>query len=216
MLVLTAFNSTPASSLTKKSEPRPLAWPPAKVHVPNLTDVQPGDIVLVRGTRQGVSATLESIQKKFSSSCPPVGDPSWTHVAIYAGEGLLLEAVSKQGVRYVPLHSYCESRDVLVRRYADNGVAISLEDGAKIVRHGMSFFGSNYSVPSFLYFSLRRNRDDSLRQNQFVCSSFVAYAYIKGIRVGLGMNRAYDPLFPGTLAGHADFDDVALEWRVAY
>lgn len=210
-LVLPALAQNPAVSLVQ--EARPLTWPTSLVVVPNLSTLQPGDLVLVKADQSPFGAAIRGVQGSLLSSSPPNGDPDWTHVGLYVGDGLMVETVPTHGVRYCPVSQYVQSRDLRVRRYLRQGAHLSAQDGQRIVRAAAEFFEQKYSYWSIVgHLMMQTNLSNPAA---FFCSSFVAIAYTKGIKALLEKEVRHRPLFPATLANHPQFDDIDLEWRIA-
>jgi uncharacterized protein YycO len=181
--------------------------------VPNLSDLQAGDVVLVKADPSPLGATIRGVQGSLLSASPPHGDPDWTHVGLYVGEGLIVETVPGHGVRYCPVSQYAAQRDLRARRLVRRGAQLSVQDGQQIVRAAAEFFEQKYSYRSIVNHLMMQAKVSN--PAAFFCSSFVAIAYMKGIKVLLETDVRHRPLFPATLANHPWFDDIDLEWRTA-
>ena len=179
--------------------------------VPNFTDVQAGDLVLIRADQTAIGATIQGVQGSLPSSSPPNGDPDWTHVGVYVNDGLMVETVPGRGVRYCPISHYVQTRDIRVRRLTRQGTRIAVSAGEKVVREAAAFFEQKYSYWSIVkHLLMQTNVSNS---ESFFCSSFVSIVYTKGLKVLLERNVLHRPLLPATLATHPQFDDIDLEWR---
>lgn len=132
---------------------------------------------------------------------------------MYVQDGLVLESVPMHGVRYVPVHQYVTTRDVRVRRLNRGGVPIGVLEGERIVRAAAEFFASRYAYSAIARHLLMQMAITSPNTSSFFCSSFVAVAYTKSLRVVLESNPDHRPLLPATLVNHPRFFDVELEWR---
>ena len=51
------------------------------------------------------------------------------------------------------------------------------------------------------------------RRSTLYCSTLVGEAVVDGCGLQLDAQPIYQPLYPATLAEHAAFDEVELEWR---
>lgn len=132
---------------------------------------------------------------------------------MYVQDGLLIESVPMHGIRYVPVHHYVTTREVRVRRLNRGGVPIGLLEGERIVRAAAEFFDSGYAYAAIARHLFMQMAITSPNSNSFFCSSFVAVAYTKSLRVVLESNPDHRPLLPATLVNHPKFFDVELEWR---
>lgn len=214
------FVLPPLASLTGQRahppgrEPTALAWPAGETSIPNFSDWQAGDLVLIKSSGTVVSSTIEGVQASIRSSSPPFGEPEWTHVAIYVGHGLVVESVPLHGMRYAPVHHYVLNRAVRVRRLNRGGVPIAAHEGEWAVKWAASFFTSGYAYAAIARHLLMHMKTTSPGAEAFFCSSLVAITYTKALGVLLESDPNHRPLLPATLVNHPRFSDVLLEWRV--
>jgi hypothetical protein len=188
-----------------------LTWP-AEAAIPNFSDWQAGDLVLVKSDGSAMAKVIEGTQGSLRSSQPPAGDPEWTHVAIYVDQGLVIESVPRHGIRYCPVHEYAKDRDLRVRRLLRGGAPITLAEGVGIVREASCWFEQSYSywgIARHLFMQMALPNAD-----QFFCSSYVAVVYTKALKVVLDQHPHHRPLLPATLVNHPAFADLDVEWRL--
>jgi hypothetical protein len=191
-------------------EPVATSWPDDGP-VPNLSDWQAGDLVLVRSDGSATARTITAVQGSLRSGQPPFGDPDWTHVGLYVGNGLMIEAVPQRGVRYCPLAEYARTRSLRVRRLLRGGAPLSAAEGGLVVREASRYFEHGYS-----YWGIARHllmHMASPQADPFFCSSFVALVHTRALRVVLESDPNHRPLLPATLVNHPGFADLDLEWR---
>jgi Permuted papain-like amidase enzyme, YaeF/YiiX, C92 family len=211
--VLPALNAlTLPAHLGAVSEPQVLTWPTAAA-LPNFSDWQAGDLVLVKSDGSAMAKVIQGVQSSLQSSQPPAGDPEWTHVALYVDEGLVIESVPRRGIRYCPVHEYAQTRELRVRRLLRGGAPITPAEGASIAREASRYFEQSYSywgIARHLFMQMALPNAD-----QFFCSSYVAVVHTKALKVILEQEAHHRPLLPATLVNHPAFADLDLEWRVS-
>lgn len=210
--VLAALNAlTIPTQLGAVREPPVLTWP-TTVAIPNFSDWQVGDLVLVKSDGSTMSKVIEGVQGSLQSSQPPTGDPEWTHVALYIDHGLVIESVPRRGIRYCPVHEYAQTRELRVRRLLRGSTPITPAEGTSIVREASRYFEQSYSywgIARHLFMQMALPSAD-----QFFCSSYVAVVHTKALKVTLDQQAHHRPLLPATLVNHPAFADLDLEWRV--
>ena len=208
--VLPAYNSLPVGTLPSALGNAPSTWPKDITLVPNLGGWQVGDIVLIRAEPSILGRTIVRAQSALSSGSPPHGDPSWSHAALYAGPGLLLETTMGYGVRYCPLSHYASGRDLCVRRLTRGGYAITPDEGTLIVRAAGTFFEQGYSYRGLLWHFLQQSR--TAVSDEMFCSTLVAVSIGSALGVPLERKVVHRPLLPATLAKHPSLEEVDVTW----
>lgn len=111
-------------------EPAVLTWPTTTA-IPNFSDWQAGDLVLVRSDGSAMARVIEGVRGSLLSSAPPTGDPAWTHVALYVDQGLVIESAPRRGIRYCPVHEYALDRELRVRRLLRGGTPVMPAEGRR-------------------------------------------------------------------------------------
>lgn len=209
--VLPALNAlTFPTQLGPAREPPVMTWP-TTMAIPNFSDWQVGDLVLVKSDGSTMAKVIEGVQGSLQSSQPPTGDPEWTHVALYVDQGLVIESVPRRGIRYCPVHEYAQTRELRVRRLLRGGAPIAPAEGNSIVREASRYFEQGYSywgIARHLFMQMALPNAD-----QFFCSSYVAVVHTKALKVTLDQQAHHRPLLPATLVNHPVFADLDVEWR---
>lgn len=200
-----------ATTVEPLAEKRPITWQTRHKAVLGFTDLQPGDLVLVKADSSNIGSAIKGVQGSLISGAHPHGDPNWTHVGIYVDDGIMLEAVPKLGVRYCTLEKYAITRDIRVRRLVHDGAAVTKVDGIKVVRVAADFFEKKYSMASIAAHLFSPAKVSS--PSAFFCSTFIAVVYAKALKTMLDSDAFHRPLFPATLAKHPSFIDIPVVWR---
>lgn len=192
-------------------EAQVLSWPTAAA-IPNFSQWQVGDVVLVRSDGSTMAKIIEGVQNSLRSSQLPIGSPDWTHVAMYVDQGLVIESVPRYGIRYCPIHEYAQTRELRVRRLLRGGAPITPSEGTSLVHEASRYFEQAYS-----YWAIARHLFMQMalpNADQFFCSSYVAVVHTKALKVTLEQLADHRPLLPATLVNHPAFADLDLEWRM--
>lgn len=211
MLPALDASALPNRRLGAMREPSVLAWPTTTA-IPNFSDWQAGDLVLVKSDGSATAQVIEGVQGSLQSSQLPAGDPEWTHVAMYVDQGLVVESVPRRGVRYCPVHEYAQTRPLRVRRLLRGGAPITPAEGASVAREASRHFEQGYS-----YWGIARHLFMQMslpNAEQFFCSTYVAVVHAKALKVALDQHAQHRPLLPATLVNHPAFADLDVEWRV--
>lgn len=209
--VLPALNALPVpAQFGAVREPPVLTWT-TTVAIPNFSDWQVGDLVLVKSDGSTMAKIIEGVQGSLQSSQPPTGDPEWTHVALYVDQGLVIESVPRRGIRYCPVQEYAQTRELRVRRLLRGGAPITPKEGTDLIHEASRYFEQAYS-----YWAIARHLFMQMaipNADQFFCSSYVAVVHTKALKVTLDQLAQHRPLLPATLVNHPAFADLDLEWR---
>ncbi|MDX2224370.1 MAG: YiiX/YebB-like N1pC/P60 family cysteine hydrolase [Rhodospirillaceae bacterium] len=175
--------------------------------------LEPGDVMLFADARPTVLGNLiVSTQKKLQFS---QDDSRWTHVAIYAGEEHICEAVVQGGIRYHPLHDYIGARLIRVRR--DNSLAV--DQRYRIVIRAMTQLRQQYGYLSALkiwraafasagFFS--RSIVPLIYPRNLVCSQLFADAY--GAVTQKMLDSSFAFFTPAHVSATTKLIDVQLHW----
>lgn len=184
----------------------PAAWPGA--FCPNFSDWAAGDIVVVH-RHQGLAGFLLQAGQFLSTKPLTALGSHMTHVGIYVGNGMMVDATLGRSIGEVSVWSYCQSRSVQVRRIVDP--AITPAQIADIAVKARAHVGEPYStlalIASKLWPGTRPQR------KSLYCSTFVGLVIADATGVDLSSSPDHQPLYPATLGMHPDLTDVPVEWR---
>jgi cell wall-associated NlpC family hydrolase len=176
--------------------------------VPNFGDWRAGDIVLVHRTPNAVGYAIQASQAASFSPITRAGSIC-SHVAIYVGDGNVIDATPSLGVALQSVWNHCQNRPIQLRRLADPSIPPT--DIADIAACAQTHIGKSYSllqavtskvypgtvpIPASLY-----------------CSTLVGLVVTEATGIELSSDPLHQPLHPVTLAAHPDLVDVLLEWR---
>lgn len=198
---------------------RPLVWWHPLL-VPNLDEWQPGDIVLVK--RSGASGMVIGPGQAMIGPAP-VNTRDWSHCAIYAGEGFVIDAMPRGGVQVRPLLEYCGKRATALLRLEINGAWLNAAQGAEIVRRARKLVDT-----PFAFGQLIRLAATHLAQilggapaggtpappiaTRLFCSSLVVVAY-NAINILLEQDPNVAPCLPANLPSHASLWSQGTHWH---
>jgi hypothetical protein len=178
--------------------------------VPDHKVLLPGDAVLVKSQRAGLIGRQIVRFQLESYECDHA---CWTHVAVYIGEGTLVEAMPWHGVRTSSIYSLVPSRSVLVRR----DPKLNMEERYKIAVQAASRLGQKYShwrLPSLIigaavgFWSTQR----SVRMTRaLVCSTLYSDAWASVTEAMLIPGRLAE-LWPCHISATLKLDDVLVPW----
>jgi cell wall-associated NlpC family hydrolase len=136
---------------------------------------------------------------------------TWTHAAIYVGDGDVVDATGKFGIDRQSIWAYVESRRTTLRRIDDP--SISRADIDNIAACAKAHIGEPYSVLQVVLAKLGWRVAQTPNRNALYCSTFAGLVVAEATGIELASKRAYQPLFPAVLAAHPDLTTVPLEWR---
>jgi cell wall-associated NlpC family hydrolase len=185
--------------------------------VPNFSEWQEGDVVLV-GARGTIGFFIFAGQWFVSGQ--PAASCKWSHCAIYAGRGEIIDAVPGAGVTRRSLLQYCNHRAISLRRgRVGHQMLMPSADGHAIVLAAQKAIGSAYHTADLWrlagYWLRRRGPQfvQSTLARRYFCSGLVVQAYAS---VGLRLDgKGYRPCLPATFDSHAALVPVPIEWRLA-
>jgi uncharacterized protein YycO len=183
----------------------PVAWP--GIHVPNLSDWDEGDIVLVEGT--GLRGAVIRAAQSASMNLAMLKGARWSHAAVYVGGGMVVEATPPQ-VRQQPLWNYCRTRAVAVRRLGDPGTSTAVKRSMAAIAVG--HVGKPYSTLQAVWAKLGIPNAQAPDPAALFCSTFVGLVVAEATGIRLWSDPKHQPLLPAVLAAHPDLDTVLLEW----
>jgi hypothetical protein len=188
-----------------------------------------GDLVLVRGRRTGISRSTPIVLAQLAGGYAPE-DAEWTHAAVYAGEGTVLEATwgfgAEGGIGWGEVSAYVPDDHIRVRTDA----LLTDEQRHEIVAQARSLEGLDYSIPRAMELArqLVLSRVPALRAaadriphgvrasdwgayGGYVCSDVFAISY------EAAANRTIAPaddwiVCPAALSASPHFEDRELTW----
>lgn len=183
----------------------PTDWPGQ--HVPNFERWLPGDIVVVERDATALGRGLQ-IGQGLSFNPMMRAGLRWSHAALYAGSGDVVEAIYGDGVVRRSVWNYCQTRALRVRRLPRPFVSDA--QAAAAVRFAQGLVGRRYSLKELLRSKfIPRTRPDV---QELYCSTFVALTVARGTSVQLWDGPDLSPIYPSILARHPDLHDVIVEW----
>lgn len=186
-------------------ESRIHSWP--GTYIPNFSDWYPGDLIFVRRGR-GLSGLALSAAQIISARKESRAGSVWTHVALYVGNGDLVEAVPGFGVVKASVWKYCHWRSLRVRRLSE---PFSYSDGVAVADSALNSIGQPYSNSEVLRSKLIPRTEP--RPNSLYCSTFAALTINVATGFSLYTEQKHLPIHPASLANHCDLIDIPLEWR---
>jgi hypothetical protein len=203
---------TNAGLLDDRLEPRTSALPAEWTRSPNFSDWWPGDLILIWVDENSrFSRGVRSLQRaRFANAA------GWTHAAVYAGDGLVIEAVYDEGVRQAPVCGYFKRRHASVTRL---DVVRSPDDGLKIVAAAHGYIGEEYSRRLAYqlvkeHFGIGRGRDEIATANEFICSTVYEQAVAEAFETGLVLEPGIRGItVPAALARSPFLTPVTVGWR---
>ena len=213
---LQLYPSAPGPYPTGQQEPRPASWPRGNRQIPNLSDWQPGDVLVfeLHPGRQAAPHPVAAFQARHADPAV-VRHATCTPCAVYLGAGLMADArlgrlvgvrrlSGEVGVRRTGVYRFKPTvvTAALIGRFLD--VVYELEDVpyAQLGRPFLAWAGGgnqHLSAPP--------------QVGGLVCSALLEYA-AHHVGIGLGMVAAA-PLMPASLVGHPFLDPVPAAWRLA-
>jgi uncharacterized protein YycO len=137
--------------------------------------------------------------------------PLWSHAAIYAGNGEVIEMTVGHGVRRESVWEYCKDRATTLLRVGDP--AYTASQLAPVVSEALSHLGQPYGILHAFLAAVGWRNTGKPNPTWLYCSTFVGLCYDNGVGIDLSSDPSCQPLFPGTLASHPDLISVDVEWR---
>jgi hypothetical protein len=176
--------------------------------VPNFSDWQPGDVVLVATAGDKAGKAVQLIQQ-LSQPQRDHEAARFTHAAVYVGNGTVIDAVPSGPIAPRSVWAYCQFRDLMLRRVPARGDASSAV--ANIAKAAQRHVGKPYSLSAAAVAVLLP--DTAPDRERLFCSSFVDLVVAEATDLLLSSRREHRPLLPATLVNHPELQPVQLEWR---
>lgn len=170
----------------------------------------PADVLLF-SSPGAVSAAIGKAQRAHGFAA---SHALWSHVALYIGDEMAVEAQPAAGVALRNLYTLDGRERMLVRRRA----GLSLEDRYRVVVRALTDLGKEYSVtrlPSLVLRALRGPASnpglDASAQGVVICSTLVADAFSTVASVDFKA-RDRDITWPADLSRADVLHDLAVGW----
>lgn len=177
--------------------------------MPNFSDWRAGDIVLVEAIGF-VGGVIQAGQMITTNPLMAAGS-QWSHAAIYIGNGMVVDATWGAGITAQSLWTYCQSREVTLRRIDDPSIpAADIQD---IAKYAASHIGEPYSAIQALLAKLGWSGAQTPNPSALYCSTFAGLVVTEATGVDLSSDPIWQPLYPAMLASHSELVAVPLEWR---
>lgn len=176
--------------------------------VPNFSDWNAGDIVLVEAGHTLIGLGLQTAQN-ISTRPLMRGGSNWTHAGIYVGGGQIVDAIWGRGVVQQSVWNYCQNRSLRVRRLSNPRIPAT--NVANIAKVAMSYIPQQYAWWQVVLGKL--GLANAPKQDQLYCSTLVGLAVTQATGLDLAFWPSCQPLYPAILATQPDLTDVPLEWR---
>lgn len=217
---LPARSSKPAL-LDDAVEPRVPSLPPKWDTSPNYSDWFPGDLVLLSASRWSLSSkAIVGAQRLLRYSKEHA---AWTHAAVYADKGEVVEAVTSPGVRNAPLGKTLQRRSADVRRFAK---VTSRAEGQRVVAAAARLVGLKYDWETIREIALAAagraigrssDKDDETQaevRNQYICSTLYEYAVLDAFDAPIRETSNGEPAtVPAALAESEKMRRTSAGWR---
>lgn len=197
---------------TLGQENRPVPWPFSLGIVPNLSQWEVGDILVMHST----SPSNVVVQAQMNHPDPRVSAVAqWTHCAIYVGDGLILDARFLRTASVHRLSPDAEVRAIEVLRFDD--AAVTADERRLFAEKALELEGVPYMYSPVGYALMQQGSYPNHGHPGLglVCSSLVEKA---ALDAGIGIIHApqvISPIVPGSLLLHPWLVRVHSEWRVA-
>jgi hypothetical protein len=187
---------------------------------PRTSDWWPGDLILIRSLAPDrVSKTISLAQQRGGYS---VSDSSWTHAAVYIGDGQhICEATGKSvrrrgSVHITPLWEYCGSHALLVRRSKH---VVNRDIGWQLATYALTHLNKPYDVSYIAKLGVQAfsgqgfwqsERRARIRRSALICSTLYADAHSRVTSRVLG--EASGLCLPAYLSVSDVLTDVTSVW----
>ena len=185
----------------------PSGWPGR--WVPNFSDWHRGDILLVAAGGSKAGLLVQAAQGTLRNASVRQA-ARFTHAAVYAGNGLLIEATPGRPIGRQTVWHYCRQRAMMLRRLPATAIAQAQIDA--IADAASAHIGQPYSRTEAVLSRLVPGRETD--PNRIFCSSFIDVVVAEATGLRLSALLEHRPLYPATLVTHPDLMTVPLEWRV--
>jgi hypothetical protein len=191
-------------------------------YYPDVSQWQAGDVVLTR------SATPDAVSRQISAiQALGYGEEaaSWTHAAVYLGDGLMLceaqiDPPRACSVIIAKVWEYVGTHDLLVKR---SRFAADVGSGSAIAIAAATKIGAAYDVPFILKMAASRaflgdevwlrDQASNVSAGSFVCSSLysTAHAYVTNVSLTDKVNGLCVPAYLAQTLGRF-LVEVPFEW----
>jgi cell wall-associated NlpC family hydrolase len=135
----------------------------------------------------------------------------WSHAAIYAGNGMVIDGTYGVGVQKCSLWSYCHHRALTLMRIDDPDIPQA--DTDNIAACALRHLGEPYSVIELALSALGWPPAQMPNPGALFCSTFVGLVVAEATGIELGSDPQWQPLYPAMLEAHSELAAVPLEWR---
>lgn len=203
-----------ANSLSSQEPSVPAGWPGSVI--PNLSDWQLGDIILVKREHTARGALIKTGQVISRSPLMRAGR-DWSHAGIYVGDGQMIDAVPGTLISQRSVWAYCEHRSLALRRlpvspHVTQAEVLGIAAAAKV------YVDQPYSTLSVILDKLTPRTwpirpGMTGRKKRLYCSTLVSLAVNDAAGVDLANLPQHRPLFPGVLYLHPNLQVIKLGWR---
>lgn len=204
--VLPAIGQADLSDQPAPELETPQDWPGHLV--PNFTDWQLGDIVLVATDGGKAGRSIQAAQA-LSRDAQVREAASFTHAAVYVGSGMLIDATVQQRIMRRSVWFYCQRRSMMLRRMPS--ISVAQAEVESIAAAAAAHIGETYSLSAALFSKFVPNTEPDPKR--LYCSTFVGLVIAEATGLRLTASREHRPLHPATLAMHPELRSVPLEWR---
>ena len=177
-------------------------------HVPDVRALLPGDIMLL--TRD---AMVPALIRRAQGNAGYAGvDATWSHVALYTGDAMVVDANPIGGVKLRPMVQATFAHRMVVRRRAD----LSMEDRYRIVVKALANLRRSYSLLALPRLAWRAWCGPGVRPDGHVggvtiCSTLVGDAYAEAVQVDF-RPRSIGASWPADISHTDQLCDVAIGW----
>jgi hypothetical protein len=194
-------------------------WPELRLHqvrhdirrfglVPDPRELLPADILLIAGSSP-VSRLIGRAQTRAGFAAH---DAMWSHVALFTGDNMVVEANPWGGVALRPMVEATFGRRILARRRP----GLAMEDRYRVVIKALAHLRRRYSiltVPSLAWraWAGPRARPSGHVGGITICSTLVADAYVEAVQADIrppSMGAAW----PADVSHTDRLSDVTIGW----
>jgi uncharacterized protein YycO len=135
----------------------------------------------------------------------------WTHAAVYAIDGKIVESTPMNGIAMALLHNYIPTHDILVRRH----LTISDDQRADIAADALSRINTGYPIFNLAFYMVRESINllkPFDRDTYSVCSGLFAGSYMRATGNALQGCPPGELVRPAELSLTDTLSDVDIPW----